>query len=125
MKVTITLESLADVQNLEQTLPSLKAMFTGFAKPAKGLTLLQEEVPWKLPKFAKGMPVDDYLALPISELRVSRRALNSLKYGDLETIQDVVNKTAAELLTLPNFGSNCLNQVKARLQESGLQLKTF
>lgn len=112
MKISINLESLADVNTLEQNLPSLRAVFIKAA-------------PNKLPKQAKGIPTQEYLALPISELRVSRRALNALNYGEIETIQDVTNKTEAELLILPNFGINCLNQVKARLQESGLTLKTI
>jgi DNA-directed RNA polymerase subunit alpha len=66
----------------------------------------------------------DPLNRPIGELELSvrsRRVVESLK---LRTIGDLCAKTEAELMACPNFGQTSLNEVKTKLDELGLGLRS-
>ena len=43
---------------------------------------------------------------------------------NIESIGDLTEKTEAELLAIKNFGQTSLNELKAKLAEMGLSLKT-
>ena len=63
------------------------------------------------------------LALTIEELNLSVRSYNCLKREGINTVGDVVQKTEAELLDIRNFGQKSIDEVKAKLDELGLELK--
>jgi DNA-directed RNA polymerase subunit alpha len=63
------------------------------------------------------------LALTIEELNLSVRSYNCLKREGINTVGDLVQKTEAELLDIRNFGQKSIDEVKAKLDELGLELK--
>jgi hypothetical protein len=50
------------------------------------------------------------------------RLTNALCQENIETIGDLISKTEAELLRVPNFGRRSLASVKSKLASMGLQL---
>ena len=67
-----------------------------------------------------GGGMDDVL---IEELELGVRSYNCLKREGIQTVGDLVNKTEAELLNIPNFGKKSIDEVKEKLSERGLSLR--
>jgi DNA-directed RNA polymerase alpha subunit len=65
----------------------------------------------------------DILRTHRNELDISVRLYNCLKWGDIETLGDLVMRTELDLMRLRNFGTRSLTEVKNLLQEYGLTLK--
>jgi len=63
---------------------------------------------------------DDML---IEELELGVRSYNCLKREGVETVGDLISKTEAELLNIPNFGKKSIEEVRERLEERGLRLR--
>ena len=64
------------------------------------------------------------LAKPITDLELSVRARKCMQRLNIETIGDLCEKTEADLLATKNFGQTSLNEVKIKLTEANLGLKT-
>jgi DNA-directed RNA polymerase subunit alpha len=62
------------------------------------------------------------LALPLSGMGLSARAMNSLQKAHLETVGDLCRRTEEELLGVEAFGRTTLKEVVAKLEEQGLGL---
>src|SRR6204780_1346856 len=62
------------------------------------------------------------LALPIEDLDLSERPRNCLKRAQVNTIGELVERTAEDLLAITNFGQKSLDEVIQRLDERGLSL---
>jgi DNA-directed RNA polymerase subunit alpha len=69
---------------------------------------------------AAGSGMDDVL---IEELELGVRSYNCLKREGIQTVGDLVTKTEAELLNIPNFGKKSIDEVKEKLDERGLSLR--
>jgi DNA-directed RNA polymerase subunit alpha len=67
-----------------------------------------------------GTGMDDVL---IEELELGVRSYNCLKRESIQTVGDLVSKTEAELLNIPNFGKKSIDEVKDKLTERGLALR--
>ena len=67
-----------------------------------------------------GGGMDDVL---IEELELGVRSYNCLKREGIQTVGDLVTKTEAELLNIPNFGKKSIDEVKEKLAERGLALR--
>jgi DNA-directed RNA polymerase subunit alpha len=63
------------------------------------------------------------LDLPIEDLELSERPRNCLKRAQVNTIGELVDRTADELLAITNFGQKSLDEVTQRLDERGLSLR--
>jgi len=63
------------------------------------------------------------LDMPVEDLLLSQRPFNCLKRAQINTIGDLVARTEEELMGLPNFGKQSIDEVKAKLDERGLALK--
>jgi DNA-directed RNA polymerase subunit alpha len=63
------------------------------------------------------------MALTIEELNLSVRSYNCLKREGINTVGDLVQKSEAELLDIRNFGQKSIDEVKAKLEELGLELR--
>ncbi len=63
------------------------------------------------------------LDLPIEDLDLSERPRNCLKRAQVNTIGELLQKTEDDLLAITNFGQKSLDEVKAKLDERGLQLR--
>ena len=71
------------------------------------------------PVAAVGM--DDVL---IEELELGVRSYNCLKREGIQTVGDLVSKTEAELLNIPNFGKKSIDEVREKLASRGLGLRS-
>lgn len=64
------------------------------------------------------------LDLPIEDLDLSERPRNCLKRAQVNTIGELLLKTEDDLLAITNFGQKSLDEVKVKLDERGLSLRT-
>lgn len=63
------------------------------------------------------------LETPIEELDFSVRAYNCLKRAGVHTLQDLVNKSDAEVIKIRNLGKKSLKEVLDKVKELDLNLK--
>ena len=63
------------------------------------------------------------LDLPIEDLDLSERPNNCLKRAQVNTVGELLTKTEDDLLNITNCGQKSLDEVKAKLDERGLQLR--
>lgn len=62
------------------------------------------------------------LELNIDELELSVRSFNCLKRAGINTVEELTNKTADDMMKVRNLGRKSLDEVLAKLKELGLQL---
>ena len=60
------------------------------------------------------------LEMTIEELDLSVRSYNCLKRANIATVDDLVNKTEAEMLKVRNLGRKSFDEVTQKLQSLGL-----
>jgi DNA-directed RNA polymerase subunit alpha len=63
------------------------------------------------------------LSTPVSEMNLSVRARRCMARLSIQTVGDLVTRTADELLEMKNFGHTSLNEVRSRLAEMGLSFR--
>lgn len=68
-----------------------------------------------------GGGMDDVL---IEELELGVRSYNCLKREGIQTVGDLLAKTEAELLNVPNLGQKSIDEVQEKLAERGLSLRS-
>jgi DNA-directed RNA polymerase subunit alpha len=68
-----------------------------------------------------GGGMDDVL---IEELELGVRSYNCLKREGIQTIGDLLAKTEAELLNVPNLGQKSIDEVEEKLSDRGLSLRS-
>jgi DNA-directed RNA polymerase subunit alpha len=68
-----------------------------------------------------GGSMDDVL---IEELELGVRSYNCLKREGIQTVGDLLAKTEAELLNVPNLGQKSIDEVQEKLAERGLSLRS-
>lgn len=73
----------------------------------------------------KGTGKEAVLAKPISELNLSVRARKAVQLLSCQTLGDLASHTEAELMGIKNFGATSLKEVKERLVEYGMGLRTI
>lgn len=73
----------------------------------------------------RGAGKEAMLAKPVSDLQLSVRARKALQLLNIETIGDLTGRTEAELMGVKNFGATSLVEVKNRLAEHGLALRSL
>jgi len=96
------------------TLRSLVGLVADLGGGPQGLEL------GEISSTASGSPDLD---LPIEDLDLSERPRNCLKRAQVNTIGELVQRTADDLLTITNFGQKSLDEVIQRLDERGLNLR--
>ncbi len=67
--------------------------------------------------------VSGEMALPVEELSLSVRSYNCLKREGVNTVGDLIQKSEQELMDIRNFGQKSIDEVKAKLEELGLDLR--
>jgi hypothetical protein len=60
------------------------------------------------------------LAISVKDLELSTRATNALINDGVRTLRDLLPKTEAELLLIPNLGRGSLREIAATLSKRGL-----
>ncbi|WP_155287453.1 DNA-directed RNA polymerase subunit alpha [Lacticaseibacillus zhaodongensis] len=63
------------------------------------------------------------LEMTIEELDLSVRSYNCLKRASINTVQELTNKTEAEMMKVRNLGRKSLEEVKNKLADLGLSLR--
>jgi DNA-directed RNA polymerase subunit alpha len=72
----------------------------------------------------KGTGKEGLLAKPVTDLPFSVRARRALQLLNIHSLGDLASHTEAELMGVKNFGATSLQEVKERLTEHGLGLRT-
>lgn len=65
---------------------------------------------------------DEKYNMPVDQLDLSVRTMNSLRRAGITTVGELVAKEEKELLSLRNFGQKSMGEVKEKLVELGLSL---
>jgi len=68
-------------------------------------------------------PKDRILSMTIEELDLSVRSYNCLKRAGINTVEELVKKTEADMLKVRNLGKKSLQEVKEKLAQYGLSLR--
>jgi len=63
------------------------------------------------------------LTLPIEEMDFSVRSYNCLKRANINTVEDLVNKSKADMLKVRNLGLKSIDEVVQKLETYGLGLR--
>lgn len=63
------------------------------------------------------------LEMTVEELDLSVRSYNCLKRAGINTVQELTNKTEAEMMQVRNLGKKSLEEINDKLEELGLGLK--
>lgn len=108
----------------ETSLAEIKEMMS-----SKGLRLgqsLEEGAQYDL-RYRPQQPMSEQekavLNKPVSELNLSVRARKCMNRLGINTLGDLIQRTADELLESKNFGITSLNEVREKLQQYGLTLR--
>lgn len=95
---------------------------------SKGLRLgmhrEDEERKVRTQRLRLGAGENPVLAKPVSDLELSVRSRKCMQRLSIETVGDLIGKTEADLLATKNFGQTSLNEVKSKLAELGLNLRS-
>jgi DNA-directed RNA polymerase subunit alpha len=97
------------------TLVELFQLFAAMGEGVGGLVLGPEEGEEE---------VSGVLAQPIEDLDLTVRSYNCLKREGVTTVGELIQKTEDDLLEIRNFGQKSIDEVKAKLEEMGLGLKS-
>ncbi len=81
---------------------------------------IQADVMAEKPNDPKGKVMD----MNIDELELSVRSYNCLKRAGINTVEELCNKTADDMMKVRNLGRKSLEEVLGKLDELGLQLRT-
>lgn len=66
----------------------------------------------------------EVLQKPIEELELSVRSRRCMERLEVRSVRDLINKTEVELMSAKNFGMTSLNEIKKKLTEMGLSLRS-
>ena len=64
------------------------------------------------------------LEMSIDELELSVRSYNCLKRANINTVEELTNKTSDDMMEVRNLGRKSLEEVLAKLKELGLELNS-
>ncbi len=87
--------------------------FVDYAKVAK----IEEEK-----EFVRLSIPEEQFNMPLAELDLSTRTLNSLRRAGINTIGELIGREERELLALRNFGQKSRKELEERLESLGLSL---
>lgn len=110
----------------ETSLTEIKTMLA-----SKGLRLgqgLEGQYTWARRQIydqLRGRASDAVLNKPISVLDLSVRARKALQFLGIQSIGDLATRTEAELMGVKNFGATSLNEIRDKLTEYSLNLRTL
>ncbi len=72
-----------------------------------------------------GEVLNGFPETPIEELDFSVRTFNCLKRANINSLEDLIQKTEEEIRGLRNMGQKSLDEVNLRLAERGCSLRSF
>ncbi len=110
----------------ETSLTEIKTMLA-----SKGLRLgqgLEGQYTWARKQIydqLRGKASDAVLNKPISVLDLSVRARKALQHLGIQSLGDLATRTEAELMGVKNFGATSLSDIRGKLTDFGLNLRTL
>ncbi len=96
---------------VETTLARAKELFIDLSEAAKNTQVMVEKEESKKEKV---------LEMSIEELELSVRSFNCLKRAAISTVEDLTNKTEADMMKVRNLGKKSFDEVTAKLHALGL-----
>ncbi len=76
-------------------------------------------------RLRSGAQDNPHIGKSIADLEFTVRSRKCMQRLNIETVADLLDRTEAELMAAKNFGQTSLNEIKAKLVELGLSLKTI
>ena len=64
------------------------------------------------------------LEMTIEELELTVRSFNCLKRASINTVEELIQRTEEDMMKVRNLGKKSLDEVKSKLEELGLSLKS-
>jgi DNA-directed RNA polymerase subunit alpha len=64
------------------------------------------------------------LEMTIEELELTVRSFNCLKRASINTVEELIQRTEEDMMKVRNLGKKSLDEVKGKLEELGLSLKS-
>jgi DNA-directed RNA polymerase subunit alpha len=108
--------TISPIDAVSRAAELLIQQFTPFTNLAQATTVGEEKK-----TVAAAIP-DEKFNMPIEELELSVRTMNSLRRGGITTVGELVSKGEKDLLSLRNFGQKSRQEVEERLAALGLSL---
>ena len=65
---------------------------------------------------------DKLLEMTIDDLDLSVRSFNCLKRANINTVDDLINKSQGDMMKVRNLGKKSFEEVRAKLQSLGFDL---
>jgi len=136
-KVNITVESIHIGQETSRERLCLEVWTNGVISPVDAISLSAEILINQLSPFVEYIRVsqleeekqlirrsipDEKYNMPVEQLDLSVRTLNSLRRGGITTVGELITKEEKELLSLRNFGQKSKKELEERLETLGLSL---
>jgi len=123
----ITEAELMSYKNFgESSLDELKKMLSiRGLKLGQGLEDAHRAARRRIMEQLKGTGKEIALGKPVSDLNLSVRARKALQLLNIHTISDLISHTEAELMGVKNFGATSLLEIREKLGEMGLELRTL
>lgn len=110
----------------ESTLAEIKRMLASKnVKLGQGVEDAHRAARRQIAESMKGSGNEALLNKPVTDLQLSVRARKALQLLDIQTLGDLASHTEAELMGVKNFGATSLHEVKERLAEYGLSLRSI
>lgn len=110
----------------ESSLIEIKQMLsTKGLRLGQGVEDAHRQARRKLLDQLKGSGNEAMLNKTVADLNLSVRARKALQLLNIQTLGDLVSHTEAELMGVKNFGATSLTEVKEKLSEYGLALRTL
>ncbi len=95
-------------------------IFTGDHETGVATAAAAAAAALEAPAEASAGSEDDIL---IEELEIGVRSYNCLKREGIQTVGDLIKRSEAELMNIPNFGKKSIEEVKENLAKMGLSLR--
>jgi len=136
-KVNITVEPIHIGQETSRERLCLEVWTNGVISPIDAISLSAEILINQLSPFVEYIRVsqmeeekqlirrlipDEKYNMPVEQLDLSVRTLNSLRRGGITTVGDLIIKGEKELLSLRNFGQKSKQELEERIKSLGLPL---
>ncbi|MCA9288278.1 MAG: tetratricopeptide repeat protein [Phycisphaerales bacterium] len=110
----------------ESSLTEVKKMLASKGlRLGQGLEDAHRQARRQIMESLKGSGKEAALNKPVSDLQLSVRARKALQLLNIHTLGDLCSHTEAELMGVKNFGATSLTEVKERLHEFGLALRSL
>jgi len=74
-------------------------------------------------KMQEDIAVQDEMSMRVRDLCLSRRPSNVFAKAGIDTVGQLIDLTAGDLMRFKGFGTTCLNEVRGKLSERGFKLK--